>query len=384
MKHMKNLTRSLIVPLLAAGLAGCGAQPPAAKPASAVPVAVTTAPAALMDHATLTVLPGTVQAATAATIMARVPGIVTRIAVAPGTAVAAGALLVELDAQEILAKRDQAQAAVAMAQAAVAEANAAAAEANAAHRLADLELTRAKTLLAKEALTRAEYDGAEAKASATTARVAATTAMITAATRRVGAAEAAASEAAVMVGYLRLTAPFAGIVVRKHVAVGDLLAPGRPVIELEDPAAMRLEVAVPESLASRITVGANMRVHIDAAGLDHDAAVVEIIPAADPVSRTVLAKLALPADSATLRSGQFGRVAVTTAPGQVLAVPATAVVRRGQLDAVFVVTDSVARLRLVRTGGVDGERIIIRAGLAAGDRVVTAPSATLTDGQPVQ
>lgn len=373
------------LPLLAVLLiaAGCGSQPPASKPAVAAPISVTTAVAALIEHGAVEQLPGTVKAAQAAVLMARVPGVVARINATPGSRVQAGALLVELDAQEIVAKREQALANLASAEAAVAEARAAAVEAGSARTLADIELGRAKQLLDKNAVTRAEFDGAEARAKAAAARVEAMEAMITAATRRVAAAKAGVDEATVMVGYTRITAPFAGVVVRRLAEVGDLLAPGRPVIELEDPASMRLEVAVPESLAGRIAVGAKLRVLIAAAGLDQEAAVVEIIPAADPVSRTVLAKLALPADAATLRSGQFGRVAVATAPGQVLAVPADAVVRRGQLDAVFVVKDGIAHLRLVRPGGADGERIIIRAGLAAGDRVVTAPSATLADGQPV-
>jgi hypothetical protein len=85
-----------------------------------------------------------------------------------------------------------------------------------------------------------------------------------------------------------------------------------------------------------------------------------------------------------LHSGQFGRVTIALAGGRSLAVPAKAVVRRGQLDAVFVVQDGKARLRLVRLGGSTGDLIAVRAGVTAGDTVVVDPPPQLVDGQPVK
>lgn len=322
-------------------LAGCGTPPPATGAPMLPSLAATTAPAALVDHGAVELLPGTVRSASAAAVMARVSGVVARIDATPGQRVAAGAVLVELDAQELAARRDQAKAV-------------------AAQSAADFE--RAKALLAREALGKAEYDAAQARAAGTAA---------------------AANEAAIIAGYATIRAPFAGVVVRKHAEVGDLLTPGRALIELEDPAAMRLEVEVPESLSARLALGARLRVSVPAAGFDQVAPVVEITPAADPVSRTVLAKLALPAEAAGLRSGLYGRVAVATAGGRLLTVPSAAVVRRGQLDAVFVADQGVARLRLVRTGGADAGRTTIRAGLTAGEAVVVEGAAQAQDGQPL-
>lgn len=322
-------------------LAGCGA-PPAGPPASPPPSAsITTASATLVEHGAVERLPGTVRPARSATLQARVPGVVGRIAATPGAAVAAGALLVEIDAQEIAAKRDQAAALAAQA-------------------AADFE--RISQLFEKQSVTKAEFDAAKARAAGSAA---------------------AAAEAAIMVGYTRMAAPFAGVVVRKHVEIGDLIAPGRPVLDLEDPASLRLEVEVPESLAGTVAMGARLPVEVTAAGLAAEGEVVEIIPAADPVSRSVLVKLALPAGATGLRSGQFGRAAIAVAGGRMLAVPAAAVVRRGQLDAVFVVADGVARMRLVRLGAADGERIGVRAGLAEGEVVAVDGAAALRDGQPV-
>jgi RND family efflux transporter MFP subunit len=320
-------------------LAGCGSKPQANAAKPLPPASVSTAAATLQEHGSVEVLPGTVKAASAATLMARVPGVVGRITATPGTAVAAGTVLVELDALEIAAKRDQAKAVAAQA-------------------AADFE--RSKLLFEKQALTKAEFDASQARAAGSAA---------------------AAAEAEIMVGYTRITAPFAGVVVRKHVEIGDLLAPGRPVIDLEDPASLRLEVEIPESLAARVVVGTKLRVQI--AALDLEAAVVEVTPAADPVSRTVLVKLALPPEAKGLRSGQFGRVTIPVSEGKQLSVPSSAIVRRGQLDAVFVVQDGIARLRLVRLGGSDGASTAVRAGLKPDETVVVDGAETLLDGQPV-
>ncbi len=320
-------------------LAGCGSAPQANAAKPLPPASVSTVAATPQEHGSVEILPGTVKAASAATLMARVPGVVGRITATPGTAVAAGTVLVEIDALEIAAKRDQAKAVAAQA-------------------AADFE--RSKLLFEKQALTKAEFDAAQARAAGSAA---------------------AAAEAEIMVGYTRITAPFAGVVVRKHVEIGDLLSPGRPVIDLEDPASLRLEVEIPESLAARVVVGTKLRVHISA--FDQEAAVVEVTPAADPVSRTVLVKLALPADATGLRSGQFGRVTVPVSEGRLLSVPTAAVIHRGQLDAVFVVQDSTARLRLVRLGGSDGTSTAIRAGLKPDETVVVDGADALIDGQPV-
>ncbi len=332
---------SSVVVLALALLSGCGSDPHAVAVKPLPSTAVTTATATLVDRGAVELLPGTVRASRFATLQARVPGVVGRITATPGELDAAGALLVELDAKEIAAKRDQAKAVAAQTAA---------------------DFARATVLFEKQAVTKAEYDASQARAAGSAA---------------------AAAEAEIMVGYTTMRAPFAGVVVRKHAEIGDLLAPGRPVIDFEDPASLRLEVEVPESLAGTVAMGTKLLVQIGAAGFDAEAPVVEVTPAADPVSRSVLVKLALPADITGLRSGQFGRVAIATAGGRMLAVPATAVFRRGQIDAVFVIQDGIARLRLVRTGGTVGDRIALRAGLADGETVVTSDAESLIDGQPV-
>lgn len=332
--------RPLLIGLPVLLLAACGGQPPATAP-TAAPIAVSTIVSASVERPGVETLPATVRAARAVAINARLPGVVAAIAAEPGTSVAAGAILVRIDAAEVLARRDAARAGAEQ---------------------AATDLRRAEELAGRGASTPQELDGARARARAATA---------------------AAAEAEAYAGYLAVTAPFAGVVVRRNVALGDLVAPGRPLVELEDPASLRLEVAVPESLAAPLAVGTVIAARIEAAGWAGDAPIVEITPAADAASRTVLVKLALPADLPRLRSGQFGRVRLSTAPRSAVEVPATAVIRRGQLELVFTVTDGRAALRLVRTAAATDGAVAIRAGLAAGETVVVAGAERLVDGQPV-
>jgi len=114
-----------------------------------------------------------------------------------------------------------------------------------------------------------------------------------------------------------------------------------------------------------------------------EALISEIAPSADPNSRTFLVKLDLPAHPG-LRSGQFGRMAIPLAEVNALRIPASAVVARGQLELVFVVTNRQAQLRLVKTGKRIGQQVEIVSGLSPGESIVVEGAAQLTDGQPLE
>ncbi|MCX8039911.1 MAG: efflux RND transporter periplasmic adaptor subunit [Planctomycetota bacterium] len=332
------LRRNLVGLFISVVLVGCGSGPPP-TPEAGPPLTVEATSAALVAWRNQELVPGTVRAARTAVLQARVPAVIRAIHAQPGLAVERGTLLVELDAAEISAKRDQARALAGQAAA---------------------DLARVQELFATQAATKAELDAAQARAEA---------------------ARAAAAEAETMLGYTRIHAPFSGLVVRKLAEVGDLVAPGRPIFELEDPESLRLEVEVPETLAVQVALGRSLPLSVPAAGIDGEGVVAEVTPAADPLSRSVLIKLTLPR-SPLLRSGQFGRAAIPLEAGERLVVPAAAVVQRGQLEAVFVVDGERARLRLIRSAGADGERVVVRAGLSAGERVILDPGA-LRDGQRI-
>lgn len=327
---------------LALSLAACSkhASPKAAAPALPT-VSVKTHKVGEVRRQASEEVVGTVRARLRSVIEAKISGRIERLPVFTGQRVAAGDLLVQLDAREVQARLDQALAV---------------------REQTDSDLKRFTTLLGQEAVTRAEFDAVQAR-------------------QRV--AQAAVTEAETMLGYMRVVAPFNGVVTRKWADVGDLASPGRPLVEMEEPSQLRFEAAVPEALVDKLQLGARLPVRVPTLGRDLEGTVAEIAPSSDPGSRTFVTKLDLPTDPG-LRAGQFGRVLVPVSESAALRVPAGAVHRRGQLELVYVVVDGRAQLRLVKTGKPVGDEIELVSGVEAGELVVVESAAPLADGQPVQ
>ena len=284
---------------------------------------------------------GTVRAKLHATLEAKLSGRIDKLPVVLGQWVKVGELVARLDAAEFNARLEQAQASLEQ---------------------AERDWKRVSVLFEQQAVTRAEYDAAQSR-------------------QRV--AKGATAEAKAMSSYVEVLAPFDGVVTKKWVDVGDLAAPGKPLVELEDPSALRLEADVPESLIARVRLGDKLPVRVALLSGGLEGVVSEIAPVSDSSSRTFLVKLDLPT-SASLRSGQFARVAVPVDETSALRVPVGAVVQRGQMEMVFVETNRVAHLRLVKTGKRVGDEVELVSGVEAGERVVTEGAAQLRDGQAVE
>lgn len=283
---------------------------------------------------------GTVRPKLQSIIEAKVSGRIEILAVAPGQKVKAGDLLAQLDAHEIQAKVDQARAV---------------------RDQAARELERGRKLFEQKITSQAEFDAVQAR-------------------ERVAAG--AATEAETALGYTKVVAPFDGVVTRKLADVGDLAAPGKPIVEMEDPAALRFEAGVPEALAGEIKIGEKLPVRLSSLTSDLEGTVVEMAPVADASSRTFLVKLDLPPTEG-VRSGQFGRVLVPTGKTDAVWVPASALIVRGQMETVFVAVNQHAQLRLVRTGKRTDAEVELLAGINRGEKVVIEGAAELRDGQPI-
>jgi RND family efflux transporter MFP subunit len=199
----------------------------------------------------------------------------------------------------------------------------------------------------------------------------------------VASATAGASAADVAASYATLTAPFDGVVTEKSVDPGNMASPGQPLVTVEDDRSFRLEVRLDVSRAALVHVGDDARVRLDGVAPDATGRVAEMERMVDPGSHDFLVKIDLPSGT-PLRSGMYGRAAFRGAMRKGLAVPESAVIRRGQLVSVFVVdADNHARLRLVNASAAADGQIEIRAGVQAGERVVLAPPPALVDGSPV-
>jgi RND family efflux transporter MFP subunit len=322
-------------------LLGCHRESSSLPPASLPPVAVQLTTVEAHGLTATEEVVGTVRATLRAAVEAKLAGRVEALLVVPGQTVKQGDTLASLDAREVKARLDSAQAI---------------------RDQAAKELERITRLVKDGAATASELDAVQSR-------------------QRVAAA--AVSEAETMLGHARVVAPFDGVITRKLADVGDLATPGRPLVEIEDPTRLRFEADVPEALLDQLRLGAKLPVRIASLKNAAEGVVSEIAPVAEAVSRTYLVKLDLPAVTG-LRAGQFGRVMVPTDDASVPHVPASAVIQRGQLEYVFAAEGGKAQLRLIRTGKRFGDEVEVVSGLGAGEKIVATEPGKVQDGQPLE
>jgi RND family efflux transporter MFP subunit len=329
--------------VLAFAVAGCGSKHEIAKeittdlPAAQVRVQIIESKSRTMTEE----VAGTVRAKLHATLEAKVSGRIEKMAVALGDKVQKGQLIARLDAGEIAARLEQAEAALEQ---------------------ADHDWKRVSALFEQQSATRAEHDAAQSR-------------------QRV--AKGVAAEAKAMMNYVEIVAPFDGVVTKKWADAGDLAVPGKPLVDIEDPSALQMDADVPEAIASHIRRDSRLGVRVDAITGELEGVIHEIAPTADPVTRTFRVKLDLP-QTAGLMPGQFARLAVPIGEHTSVRVPAAAVVQRGQLEMVFSVTNQRAQMHLVKTGRRVDDEFEILSGLDAGKTVVISGADQLTDGQRVE
>lgn len=312
------------------------------------------------------VLDGSLQAVHQSVLSAQASGRIASLTVKAGDRVKAGQVLAVIDDRATRAGVAQAQAGVAQA------------EANLAHARAAFE--RAQELRSQGFVALAALDAAQAQFRAAEAGAA--------------AARAGQTQATVAQGFTRLTAPYDGWVLATHAEAGSLAVPGAPVLTVYAPQPIRAVVHVPAS--QQALAVASRRVEVRLPGADErwvEPVARTSLPAADAVSQTVEWRLDLgPDDGAGQVPGRQVQVRFVGGDTQRLTVPASALLRRGELTAVYVAasrgegpSEDGFVLRAVRVGAGHGEAgVEILAGLKAGDRVALDPvRAGLAGARPV-
>lgn len=347
--------------------------------AAALALQLLTTPASAIEVPVMTVstasalargfeLEGMIQPVRQAVVAAQVGGNVVALLVKAGDRVKAGQVLARIDERDTQAGLSRGNAAVTQAQAELANAT--------------LQAERTRELRRQGYVSQASLDQAETQLKAAQAGL--------------QQAQAGQSQAALARGFAQVTAPFDGIVQATLVEQGDLAAPGRPIASVYAPQALRAVVQVGSSrqalaLAARDAKG----LRIDRGdGAPVSPQSVQVLPGTDPVAQTVEWRLNLgAADGAALQPGQTVRVrfdapgnnaaaAAQTATGP-LRVPASAVLRRGELTAVYVVRQGRFALTAVRTGNESASGIEILTGLRAGEQIAReAIRAGLADATP--
>jgi multidrug efflux pump subunit AcrA (membrane-fusion protein) len=342
--------------------------------------------------------PGTIKAKTATVVSSKIVGQILSLTVREGDRVRQGQVLAEIDNREAAAQLRRAQAGLVEAQRSsdetdrgVEAADAALRSAEANRDLASSTRKRYDLLRERRSISAQEYDEIDTKYKAAQSEAErARQGLAAAETRRlqisarIEQAEAEVQGAEVALGYSKLVSPINGLVSSRHAEPGMLATPGLPMLAIEDDRTYELEAAVEESRVAQIRIGQSARIEVDALqGMTIEGIVREIIPSSDPATRTYTVKLqfktVLPSDR-VVRSGFFGRAFFPAGERQALVIPESAVVRRGQLEGVYIVENGAALLRLVKTGKHYDDRVEIISGLSAGSRIVPVPTSGISDG----
>jgi len=325
---------------------------------------------------------GTVRSANVSVLNAQIGGTVREIRVRAGDRVRIGQLLAAIDDRAPRAQVDAAQAGVQEAKEGLAEVEQALEAATADRQFAEATYKRYQNLLAKNSLSRQEFEGAEAKYKAALANERALQARKKGIEARNQQAQAQKSSAETMLSYSRIVSPINGVVTQKSVDAGTVVMPGTPLLTVEDTSHYRLEASLPEEFLAKVKAGEETPV-TTALGAIHGH-VAEVVPASDPASRTFLVRVDLPS-SCLCQSGEYATALFPVEETRIMSVPQSALIEHGELVGVYVANSRGAvEYRLVKTGKSTSDRIEIISGLNEGDRVAVTQVEKLRDGIRVE
>ncbi len=319
---------------------------------AALPMRLTAAelpfPVAAVQQQTLPdeqVLDGVIEAVNKSTVSAQTAGQVEEIMVDVNDVVAQGAPIVRIRNIEQRAGLEQAQANLREVQARFIEAEA--------------EYQRIHSVYERQLVSKAQMDSA--------------TAAFNAAKARLEAAQASIAQAKESLGYTVINAPYSGIVLERHVELGESVQPGKPLMTGFSLDKLRVVVNVPQRLIGPVRQYSQARVLPPNGGPGIAAEKLTFFPYADPQSNVFKIRVDLPKKTQGLYPGMFVKTAFRVGEDQRLTVPRSALVQRGEVSAVYVVKDRQVSLRQVRPSRVEGDPVEILAGLGAGEQVALDP-----------
>ncbi|MEJ2007667.1 MAG: efflux RND transporter periplasmic adaptor subunit [Acidobacteriota bacterium] len=378
----RNYMQVMLALTVATFLAACGSTKQAQKPAPTTVSGVAIETVHLQTTPEYYEAVGTVKSEITSVIGAQISGTVKRILVKEGNHVRRGQLLAEIDSRTQQAQLEAAAAGIEESDQGLIEVQQALQAAEADRKFAEATFKRYKALLAKKSVSQQEYDNAETHYKAALANEKATQAKLKQMQARQRQAKAQHSSAATVFSYSRIVSPIDGVVTAKSVDEGTLVMPGTPLITVEDTGHFRLDASVPVAFLGMVRIGESVPVTIGSGQVA--GRVVEIVPATDPSTRTFVAKVELPR-KCKCQSGQYGSASFAIGTEKRILVPNDALVRRGELEGLFVInSDGLAYYRLVKTGKTVGDRVEILSGLDDGEHVAVSKINQLSDGVRVQ
>jgi len=326
------------------GLSGCGDAPrPGAPPAPELKAATVE----FRDVDLAYTAEALIEAVRQSTVSAQISGRIIELRFDVGDFVKKGEIIVRID------ERAAGQA-VAASEAQVREADAAA-------RNARVNYERSRQLLAQKFLSQAAVDKAEADYKQAQARL---SAML-----------AGAGQAATERSFATIVAPYSGVVSARHVELGEMAAPGKPLMTGFDPSSLRAVANVPQAQIGAIQASGKAKIEIPSLGRWIEVRQLTVVPSADPRTHTTRVRLELPEDVRGVYPGVFARAHFTVGRAPRLLAPRAAAFRRSELTGVYVIDDKgLPRLRQIRLGSAGDENSVeVLAGLKPGERVALEP-----------
>ncbi|WP_075187355.1 efflux RND transporter periplasmic adaptor subunit [Teredinibacter haidensis] len=288
-------------------------------------------------------------------ITSRLTGYIKKISVKEGDKVEQGQILVRLDSADI--------------DGAIHQASAAASTAQAAFNDAQLDFEKFQNLLQRGSASDNEFRKIKLKRDA--------------AKEMLNSTKAALSAAKAQLNYIDIKAPVSGYVIAKIKHEGDMALPGVPILAIQSRGGMLFQTYITEDFMASVAPGMQVQVRLDQNPQSHTGAVTHLVPAADPVTHSYLAKISLPND-AKLMSGMFGRATFRISTKNEPYIPENTLVERGGLKGVFVVdSDSIVRFHWLRLGRRWDDNIEVTAGLSGGEMIVSDTASRLRDGEKV-
>lgn len=294
-------------------------------------------------------LDGVIEAVRQATVSAQTSGQVRQVYFDVDDAVAMGDVLVELDSTEQKARLNQAEAGLREAQASLNDAK--------------QNFVRIEGIYKRELASKAQLDQARNQLSGAEARA--------------SRAQASVAEARKQMDYTRIVAPYGGIMTERHVEEGAAVSSGQPLMSGLSLKELRVAVALPQRYTTSAREKREAQVMSDT-GRILETSSMTFYPYADPVTHTFRVRMNLENPEGDLFPGMLVKVSLPVAERSALWIPASALVQRGELRAVYILdAKNLPRLRQVRIGSRDGERLEVLAGVSEGERLVLSPAAAL-------
>lgn len=286
-----------------------------------------------------------IEAINESTVTAQVSGKVKAIYVDVDDQVAAGQLLLEIDDTVLKAQ--------------LAEATAAKKAAEAQFQAAKIEFERLNNLRQQSFVSQTQLTQAQSAMDVAKANV--------------QVSEAQIQRISELIGFSRIEAPYSGVVLARHIEVGETALVGQPLLTGFALNQNRIVSHIPNGLVRHLEL-AKSALYLQVAERWLPISPVTLSPNADPVTRTVMARANIDASTIAQRPGSFLKAAIKTGDRSALVVPSSAVFRQGDLTAVYVSFNQDYALRQVRVGQVlDGEIEVI-SGLKEGEKVALNPA----------